>query len=626
MYPVKPSPHIALIYLDFHYTGFEQFKAHIWDIVKDAQHCYLFFKSPGPLGSISISRVKDYISGREKQKITFVEVGHPSQVTSYCSVYLKNAHQDIHVPIKGYFFTGWRDYIRFQAYFRLRMKADVVLQQTHWIKRSHSIKRYLQAFSISDVLRNVTLGIVPPLASFALLSLFASQITLDAFFIYLIFFVSVALGSVRWGFSGGLTSLVMSAFIMLLFFIRPAATLGTLTRGDFVRLFDFTVFSLFIVMAIHYARSFYHRAIHQTRGLASLSNATYLLYRNYNVGKKLSDPGFAQDISLQLDERIEFQPKKARDQFSLQYFEAKDDVKNLSEPVIFKGVHVGDLAMLSVDHQDELSYRMVVLPLLALYFKAALDGYEYKQQMQRKAVATERETLRKSIMSSVSHDLKTPLAVIIGSLDVIRNLGQSLDKAKQDTLLGNALDEAERLKRMINNMVYFSKLENHHIDLAAEPINLSDFIQSVIQKAKAAFPHVDITFDDVPDFVEINADWQVLDVAIEKLIENVSVHNKQEHAKMTVDLSVDDQQAVLSFFDNGEQVDLDTVQAVLDPFGRFDKQDTVRSGSGLGLRIVQKIVQMHDGQLFVGYNPDNNAGLAIRLTFPRIREGQRKTA
>jgi signal transduction histidine kinase len=222
--------------------------------------------------------------------------------------------------------------------------------------------------------------------------------------------------------------------------------------------------------------------------------------------------------------------------------------------------------------------------------------------------------MKSSFVSSVSHDLKTPLALIQLFAETLE-LGRlkNTDRAQEYYRIINS--EARKLTRLINNLLDFSKIEAGLRSYKKAPVNLTDLTRGVLESLHSQFQHNQFTVNthldgEVPVLIDREAAVQ----AIENLISNAMKYSP-EHREITVDVDRDGSYGVVRVADRGIGVPLRLQSKIFRKFYRVQTDaGSGPQGTGLGLAIVDHVMRGHGG--FVRVDSEPGRGSTFTLHFP----------
>lgn len=248
----------------------------------------------------------------------------------------------------------------------------------------------------------------------------------------------------------------------------------------------------------------------------------------------------------------------------------------------------------------------------ALCYQAALaiERTFMMQESEDIRLNHQRELLRSALLSSVSHDLKTPLVSIIGALSSIRHMQERLSTQEQHELLSTALEEAERLNQFISNILSMTRIESGALTLKREWISVYSLYADAIQRQEHNLYNHTVDIDSSSQDYNIEVDPVLFSQLIQNLLENSAKYSPSASA---IRLSVVQNHAALSLCitDEGPGIAVAERQRVFDKFTRLEQRDSRIAGTGLGLAICKAITDIHEGTISLHDNP---SGMGLRVS------------
>src|SRR6202790_2281520 len=226
------------------------------------------------------------------------------------------------------------------------------------------------------------------------------------------------------------------------------------------------------------------------------------------------------------------------------------------------------------------------------------------------------DRLRGALLTPISHDLKTPLASVLGAASTMRDLGSSLTDAQKTDLLATVIDESERLNRFIANLLDMTKLESGAVVPNATRQDIGEIIGSALRRASKILVNHKIVLDLAADLPMLELDAVLFEQVLFNLLDNAA---KYAPAETTISIrSVRDKDSVsLQIIDEGDGIPLAELESIFDKFYRAQKGDHVRPGTGLGLAISRGFVEAMHGTIVASNRTDRSgAVLTIRLPIP----------
>jgi signal transduction histidine kinase len=209
------------------------------------------------------------------------------------------------------------------------------------------------------------------------------------------------------------------------------------------------------------------------------------------------------------------------------------------------------------------------------------------------------EKLRRELIANVSHDLRTPLAVMSGYVETLM-IKKNLSVEDQQKYLHIVHDSNENLSKLIDQLFEYSKLEAHEIVPQKEPFQLSDLIQDILMKFEviAAQRNIRIYMDAPQNLPMVFADLALVERAISNLLDN-SIKYGKENGMIAIKLEETSSSVVINITDDGPGIPEQEQSHIFERYRRGDRTQTARKGAGLGLAIVKKILEIHNQNIRV---------------------------
>jgi two-component system sensor histidine kinase KdpD len=228
----------------------------------------------------------------------------------------------------------------------------------------------------------------------------------------------------------------------------------------------------------------------------------------------------------------------------------------------------------------------------------------------------EADRLRSALLTSISHDLKTPLAAVIGSAGTLRDLSAKLSDSEKAELLSTVIDESERLNRFIANLLDMTKLESGAVVPNSARHDLGEIVGSALQRASKILSGLRVELDLAPDLPMIEVDAVLFEQVLFNLLDNAA---KYADAGTTVRVQTwrDSESVYLQILDEGPGIAPADLEQIFDKFYRAQKGDHVRAGTGLGLAISRGFVEAMNGTIAAANRTDRSGAIfTIRLPIP----------
>jgi two-component system sensor histidine kinase KdpD len=279
-------------------------------------------------------------------------------------------------------------------------------------------------------------------------------------------------------------------------------------------------------------------------------------------------------------------------------------------PLVASGGVVGVLGLMPNDRQrfDQINERRQV-DAFAAQMALALERARLADETSKARREVEAEQLRSSLLSSVSHDLRTPLAVITGSTSTLLRGGPGLGDATRQDLLKTVLEEAEHLNRLIRNLLDMTRLESGAVKIKKEWLPLEELVG-------AALDRVDTRLTDREVHVELPGTLPLVPcdaVLIEQVLINL-LENAAKYSAGPIEITGvrRGREVVVEVADRGPGIVAGQESRIFDKFQRAGREGNAE-GVGLGLTICRAIVTAHGGTIRAQNRPDGGAAFQFAL-------------
>lgn len=234
-----------------------------------------------------------------------------------------------------------------------------------------------------------------------------------------------------------------------------------------------------------------------------------------------------------------------------------------------------------------------------------------RDQVRESEIRARQETLRSSILGAVSHDLRTPLASIIGASSSLVEAGSTHSDDARARLLGVVYHEAVQMHRMVENLLDLARLRSGDAGGERSWQAIEEIVGSSLEAVRRR--PVDRVFAvDVPaDLPLLRCDGVLIERVLVNLLEN-AIKYSPAGSRIALQAGVDDREIVIAVSDQGPGVPADLRDKVFEPFFRAGDN----AGSGLGLTICRGIVEAHGGSVQLGTAAGGGARVVVRLPLP----------
>src|SRR6266508_4039091 len=246
----------------------------------------------------------------------------------------------------------------------------------------------------------------------------------------------------------------------------------------------------------------------------------------------------------------------------------------------------------------------------------AIERVFLVEDVDRAKRTIEADRLRSALLTSISHDLKTPLAAVLGAAGTQRDLSGALCDGERADLLATVIDESERLNRFIANLLDMTKLESGAIAPNAALHDLGEIIGSALRRTSKilARHHVELELASALPMVDVDA--VLFEQVLFNLLDNAAKYSP-DGTTIRIQSWRDQDSVCLQVLDEGDGIPSAELEHIFDKFYRTEKGDQVRAGTGLGLAISRGFVEAMHGTITAGNRTDRTGAVfAIRLPIP----------
>ncbi|TIL71901.1 MAG: sensor histidine kinase KdpD [Mesorhizobium sp.] len=257
-----------------------------------------------------------------------------------------------------------------------------------------------------------------------------------------------------------------------------------------------------------------------------------------------------------------------------------------------------------------------LLDALADQAAVAIERIQLVADVDRAKLEAEADRLRSALLTSISHDLKTPLAAIIGAAGTLREFAPALPEADRAELLSTVLDESERLNRFIANLLDMTKIESGAMEPNYAFHYVGDIIGSALHRARKIIGEHKTEIDIPADLPMLRLDPVLFEQALFNLLDNAS---KYAPPGSTIRLQgwADNGSVILQVMDEGPGIPPADLERIFDTFHRVRKGDQVRAGTGLGLSICRGFIEAMGGTISAASRTDRSGAVfTIRMPVP----------
>jgi len=426
-----------------------------------------------------------------------------------------------------------------------------------------------------------------------------------------LYMLAVVAAAAIGGLWSGLAASILS-FLGLNFFFTPSRHTFRVSKAE-----DLVALIVFLIVAA-IVGALVARALHERDRAARREREAKLL--NYFASKLLSrDPleRVLDDFANALLEpfalcRCEIHVR-AEDLLMDARAERPDgEGPSLEVPLMAGDAWIGKLtAVRRADREPLAGDDEALLEACAKQVAVAVERTVLDRRVEGARLAVETNQLRAALFSSVTHDLRTPLASIKAGVTSLLDTDVTLQPDQQRELLRTVLEETDRLNRLVGNILDLARVRAGALVPTKQPTALDEVIESVLHRMNPALSRVRVRTVVRPDLPEVPIDPVQIDQVLSNLLENAARFSPPG-GEIMVSAAPWQRSVRVRVADQGPGIPPAERDRVFEPFFRREAGET-RTGSGLGLAIARAVVLAHGGRIWVEGSPSGGTAVVFEL-------------
>lgn len=255
--------------------------------------------------------------------------------------------------------------------------------------------------------------------------------------------------------------------------------------------------------------------------------------------------------------------------------------------------------------------------LLLMYFVIALLNVvitrKIKETEEKKREQLEQErtiALYNTLLQTLSHELRTPIATIIGSLDTLNEQKHRLSESQEETLKSAIQVSAIRLNDQVEKLLRMSRIEAGAFPLIKDWCSVHELVHSCLNRNEQQFQDRKIIVEIAEGLPLFSLDSGLMELALFNLLQNADIYTP-ENTKITISCWLDADQFAMDIMDEGPGFPEGSKKEVFEKFFRLPNSKT--GGTGLGLSIVKGVVEAHNGSIVLENRPEGGAKFSIQI-------------
>lgn len=229
------------------------------------------------------------------------------------------------------------------------------------------------------------------------------------------------------------------------------------------------------------------------------------------------------------------------------------------------------------------------------------------------------EELKSALLSSVSHDLRTPLTAISASASSLITFGNDIDRGTSDSLLKGIVNECERLNRFTANLLELSRLQAGEEAISAQVLSVNDVVRVVVERLRPRFKGRKVQFRPTSPDILVMADAALFELALANIVQNALIYSGPDEPVL-IECKRIGLSCVLTVTDAGCGIPASEQQRVFERFYRVRRGEGSPQGSGLGLAIARGFVEAFGGEIALESPVVEGKGTRMQINLPIFEE------
>lgn len=245
----------------------------------------------------------------------------------------------------------------------------------------------------------------------------------------------------------------------------------------------------------------------------------------------------------------------------------------------------------------------------------AVERLTLTADVERARLAAETEGLRSAMLSAISHDLKTPLASILGAATSLGTYDSYFEQQEREELVATIREEALRMNRFVGNLLDITRVESGTLEVRAEATEIEEVIGAAARRARRILGDHRLNLQIAPDLPMLQIDGVLLEQALFNLLDNAAKYSPPQ-STIIVDARRVFGRIMIKVIDEGPGIHPKDINRIFEKFYRSGHGRRQRAGTGLGLAICRGFVEAMHGRIIAG-NRTDRSGAVFMIGFPQ---------
>ncbi len=244
----------------------------------------------------------------------------------------------------------------------------------------------------------------------------------------------------------------------------------------------------------------------------------------------------------------------------------------------------------------------------------SIERIQLVDDLDEVRVQAETERMRSALLTSISHDLRTPLSSILGSITSLRRSGTRFEAAAEEELKATIEDEAERLNRFVGNLLDMTRLESGALKVRADKVDLAEVVETALRRAGRVLGRRRVELVFASNLPLLALDAVLFEQVLFNLLDNAAKHTPED-SLIRIAAATERDQVRIQVIDEGSGIPPEHLEAIFDKFHRVKSGDQRPAGTGLGLAVCRGFIEAFGGRITAA-NRTDRSGAVFTLLLP----------
>ena len=433
--------------------------------------------------------------------------------------------------------------------------------------------------------------------------------------ISLIYLLAVLFAATTAGVGAGVLASVLSFLAYNFFFVEPLYVFTVANPQDVVRLISFLIAALLassLAGLVHLQTEQLEQRAAELESLYALSQATSAAVDLDQILPTIAET--AVDLLQVAECTLTVQAQGAPRVFRAPpaHMTGTDGSNAIAAPLRVDDRVLGEMQVLPRPEQLVSAVQQQLIATLSSQAALAVERARLVAEAAESQALAASDRLKSALLSSVSHDLRTPLVAVKGIATALRQHDVPWNSAVGEQMLDTLAEEADRLNRLVGNLLDMSRIEGGALNPARQWDDIGDIVGGVLSRMRPQFRGRKLAVNIPADLPLVWVNAALIDQVLTNLLENALMYTPDQ-TPITISAEVRDAELWMAVADQGPGITAEALPHIFDKFYRVIGPERHADGTGLGLAICKGIVEAHGGTIWAENLPAGGARFVFTL-------------